>query len=953
MAIETLYMTDDLYRPDDGNGNPIEQSNSELSVSIDGYQYHWYFSARCIYDLDDANLNARLRAENYLFLNGSSPSSAPTLRFVLQTSSNDFSTYHQEIIESDYQGSSVIIRSRSSMRALNRQYGSSYNRYGTKTLQMSDLGLSDIQYKVRCKIQRKVNNTWTDVVRGGTHGSDPWKTLASYAPFYQSVTPPTHFYANGINTFGATIKANHKFICENNLLESSGGSYFYYNSNKVVRNITPPYVTEGVETQYLYWCPGHSVSEQGQYQKYSMVLQTNVPDPSDSNYTLIVAYRTVTGNIEYKETDDLSMYGTPTWTIADTSGMYEEYGLFLRNKTTHIVLSMDVPRTYGAGVNTRYSAMNYDGYFPQENSQFIPVTIPLSSYGYSASIHVRVYAVGFGSALLDETVLVQIENYSVPSLPTASIHRCDSDGTANDNGEYCRIDWAVAITPINNQNHKKLTIRHPGGTTEYDQLDSYTQSGNIIVAASTESTYGIEFIVSDDLDTTTKSLRLSTAHAIMDLLYGGGGVAFGKVASMQNAVEISELWKLITYQLSLNGIDMNKWVKQLESRVTALEEFAGNTGSTTQFQVSFYNDTELLKRDWVRSGSDATAPSEDPERESTNTNTYSFAGWTLTNGKTSADSGALENITNHRNIYAAFVPATRYYTVNFKSDGIPVVPSQELQYRYSATAPSTNPSKSGYTFAGWCPSGRIITKDTDAIAQFFDNTEITDSWETIMDAVDDGSASSKYHQGQYKTLDCGSNGTVVIRIKGFNLDKIANSEKKAYISWEAVECLSTLRRMNPTYSVGIEGTGALGGWEKSELRQWLNSDFFNSIDPVVRNKIKNVSKVSYSRDVNGTGVANKIVTDKVSIPSAEEIVGHYRYRQYNYSNVYETEGIDFRYMTYSFSTRRANGSASNIDYWLRTVANVGHDSFICCRDLLNLLSGSSEEENGICVCFCT
>ena len=953
----TIYMTDDVHRPDDGNGNPIEQSSSELAITINGYSYDWYFSARCDFNTNKSDAdsrNARVQCINRLFLNGSStPSTLPTLRFVYRLSyNNNPETYFEEKIVNLlnwYTTVDIDIFSRANPNTsgLTRTYGTNRNLASSTSFYFTGANseIQDMEYSVGCKIQGLVNGDWVDINRSGKN--TPWKIFASYAPFYQSITPPTHFYANGINTFTASIGSKYKTNYTDILIK--GRYQTTYSANRIVRNINPPYITKGQSTQYLYFCPCLPVSEPefSKYKTYEFWIELSVTDPSDSNYEIIVARRKVSGSVEYLDEDDLSMYGTPTYSIADTSSMYEQYDVFLRNVTTQIVLSVNITASYGAPAYASYTTNQSSGYFQGDvESGFDSVVVPLSTSGTSEIIRIHVWGV---ADLLNEKITIPIIDYSVPSLPTASIHRCASDGTANDNGDHCRIDWAVAITSINNQNGKKLTIRHPEGTAEFNPLDSYTQSGSLIVAASTESTYGIDFTVSDDLNTITKSLRLSTAQAVMDLLYGGGGVAFGKVASVQNAVEISDLWKLICYKLSLDGIDMNAWVKQLESRVGALEQFAGNTGSTTQFQVSFFNDSELLKRDWVRTGNDAVAPSESPTKEPTDTNTYSFVGWALTNGKQTADANALTNITNHRNIYAAFSSAIRLYTVNFKNGDAVVKTEDDLQYLYSATAPSTNPSKSGYVFAGWCPSGRIVTKNTDAIAQFFDNTEIADSWEEIMESVNDGTVSKRYNQGQYKTLDCGSNGTVIMRIKGFNLDKIANSSKTAKVSWEAIECLAQTRRINPTYNAGEEGTGALGGWGKSELRQWLNGEFFNSIDPVVRNSIKSVSKVSYSRDVNGSGVINSMSLDKIFIPSAEEISGHYDQRGY----IYETDGIDFRYMTSTFSNKRANGSASYIDYWLRTVGNVGWNSFRYYQDFTNKPYDTSEKLKGICIGFCT
>lgn len=969
MAYHDIHMTDDIYRPSDADLNPIEQSPSELSMTIAGYQYDWYFTAYCRWWEDQADTESLIYLDTYLMAKGSFPSVKPSLKFVIQALVDDSVVYEDETAASNYYNDSISIYPRSapsSGKAITRRYEGStvgattYNWTRHTAIKMSDIGLIGMPYKIRCKVQRLVNNVWTDVARGGSHGSDPWKTLASYAPLYQSITPPTHFYANSINRFTAPIGTDYIFSYLSLILEQSNGNVKFYPSNNIVRSINPPYENSGISTQYLYLCPGHPLPAIGgtRFDLYSFYSELRVIDPSDSDFKILVARRKVSGTVEYKSTDDLSMYGTPTWSLTDPTGMYEQYGVLLRNVASTMKLAISCVSSYGAMVGYRYYKFGEDDSTVIDQStvdQSVSVELKIPASG--ASTTVGVFVTGGWYNLLVQKITIPIVDYSVPSLPTASIHRCDSDGTANDNGDYCRIDWAVAITSINNQNGKKLTIRHPEGTTEFDPLDSYTQSGSLIVAASTESTYGIDFTVSDDLNTITKSLRLSTAQAVLDLLYGGGGIAFGKVASVQNAVEISDLWKLICYKLSLDGIDMNKWVKQLESRVGALEQFAGNTGSTTQFQVSFFNDSELLKRDWVRTGYDATAPSESPTKEPTDTNTYSFAGWALTNGKQTADANALTNITNHRNIYAAFSSAIRLYTVNFKNGDTVVKTEDDLQYRYSATAPSTNPSKSGYAFAGWCPSGRIVTKNTDAIAQFFDDTEITDDWEEIMEAVNNGTAKDRYNQGQYKILNCGANGTVTVRIKGFGLDRIANSEKKTHISWEAVECLAQTRRMNPVYSEGEEGTGALGGWEKSELRQWLNSDFFNSIDPVVRNQIKNVRKVSYSMDVDGNSISNRITFDKIFIPSAEEIVGHHSYSSRTYSNALETDGIDFRYMVSSFANKWQNGSASaTINYWLRTVYRTegSYGSFCYYYNLSNpALLDRAEIQKGICIGFCT
>lgn len=961
MAYHDIYMTDDIYRPSDADLNPIEQSSSELSISIAGYQYDWYFSAFCRWWEDQADTESLIYWNTYLMAKSPFTSATPSLRFVIQVLVSGSVVYEDTKTASNYYNDQINIHSRelptSSSKMITRTYegstfGNVYNWTKSGNISLSAINVVGMPYMIRCKIQRLVNNAWTDVSRGST----PWKTLASYAPLYQSITPPSHFYANGINRFTAPIGTDYIFNYYGLRLSRNG--YAYTPVNKIVRSINPPYAVSGISTQYLYFCPGHTLpaDASNRYSTYAFTVELSVIDPGDSDFEIVVAKRKVSGDVEYKDVDDLSMYGTPSWTLTDPTGMYEEYGVLLRNIASAIILTMSCTSSYGALIDYRYYNFGEGGSSSvlevRSESQSVSVQLTIPTHGESTDVGARISSSSGFNIMLNEEITIPIVSYSVPSLPVASIHRCDSDGTANDNGDHCRIDWAVAITSINNQNSKKLTIRHPEGTTEFDPLDSYTQSGSLIVAASTESTYGIDFTVSDDLNTITKSLRLSTAQAVLDLLYGGGGVAFGKVANVQDAVEISELWKLICYKLMLNGIDMNKWVKQLESRVGALEQFAGNTGSTTQFQVSFFNGSELLARNWIRSGQDATEPSQVPTKDATQKKTYSFAGWSKSSAASTVDSDALTNITAHRDLYAVFREDIRYYTVRFISDGEVIKTGDNLQYQYSLARPNT-PAKTGYVFVGWCPSGRIINGDTDAIAQFWDNSEITDDWATIMEAVSNGTATQFYKPGQYKVLDCGVNGSITMRIKGFKLDKIANSEKRVQLSWESVDLLTQTKRINPAYQAGTEGTGALGGWSKSELRQWLNGEFYNSIDSVVRNQIKSVGKSTTSRDVNGNSVRNEITIDKVFIPSAEEIIGHYQYLQYNASNVFEVDGMDFMYTDSAYTAKKAYGTTTNIEYWLRTVSRIRHDSFLFYRSLSEINTDTANKSKGICIGFCT
>ena len=94
----------------------------------------------------------------------------------------------------------------------------------------------------------------------------------------------------------------------------------------------------------------------------------------------------------------------------------------------------------------------------------------------------------------------------------------------------------------------------------------------------------------------------------------------------------------------------------------------------------------------VSHGSKVTRPGN-PSRSQ-----YAFAGWTLNGSSYNFDSAVTGNIT----LKATW--STAKYTITFNSNGGSAVSSQTIDYNGKATKPS-NPTRSGYVFAGWQLNG--------------------------------------------------------------------------------------------------------------------------------------------------------------------------------------------------------------------------------------------------------
>lgn len=142
------------------------------------------------------------------------------------------------------------------------------------------------------------------------------------------------------------------------------------------------------------------------------------------------------------------------------------------------------------------------------------------------------------------TVSFNVVPYSNPAINSFTVSRCDSDGTANDEGNCAKCYLSADIASANSRNTKSFKIMYKKiASTEWSTLtlssSSYSFSGTrIIQNIDTESEYNFKAVVTDYFSTSEYLHNLSTAFTLMDFNQTGKGVAIGKV-STRNAFEVN------------------------------------------------------------------------------------------------------------------------------------------------------------------------------------------------------------------------------------------------------------------------------------------------------------------------------------------------------------------------------------------------------------------------------
>lgn len=291
-----------------------------------------------------------------------------------------------------------------------------------------------------------------------------------------------------------------------------------------------------------------------------------------------------------------------------------------------------------------------------------------------------------------------------------------------------------------------------------------------------------------------------------------------------------------------------------------------------------------------------------------NSDNQTATGWTP----------AIAAITSDTTYTATYKPMYTITFVRASADGGGTLQTVRVEEgtvpAYTGSTPTTTQGDAtDYPFEGWTPTIVAATANATYTAKFgspVEVAEIADSWDTIIANIDNGTYSSVYKVGNYKPLDLGTEGTINMQIVGFDVDTLA-SGGTAPITFIGMELLNTRHRINPEKTAGTEGTGTLGGWEKSEMRSYLK----NTVKPLITTananvaaRIQRVVKISNAYNVSGVAF-QQTTTDDVWIPGHREIFN---------STDYDKTGPVYKTIYNDKASRIKKRNGSGYRWWLRS-----------------------------------
>ena len=314
----------------------------------------------------------------------------------------------------------------------------------------------------------------------------------------------------------------------------------------------------------------------------------------------------------------------------------------------------------------------------------------------------------------------------------------------------------------------------------------------------------------------------------------------------------------------------------------------------------FWNDKTLYLTEWVINGGKVIEPKNyfegytNPVKASTAQYDYHFSKW---------DGDFDTAMSAAREFYATYTSTIRKYNVYFYNDNVLLQTKENIPYGSSISYTGSTPVKIGvedpseYVFKGWVPVPENITGDTSCYALFkytgylfgklgkaddedygygtLDNPNwdaINSYWDVIsadVEAYKDGTMPEDYFKAKYPIggrmmvpINLSSGSVYAdIEIVGYNHDNLADDSGKAPLTFFCADLPQIIRRMN------AESTNE-GGYERSEMRNFVNGDLLAALPDKLKATIKPVYKISDGGSSNKTLITT---IDSCWIASYDEV----------------------------------------------------------------------------------
>jgi len=349
-----------------------------------------------------------------------------------------------------------------------------------------------------------------------------------------------------------------------------------------------------------------------------------------------------------------------------------------------------------------------------------------------------------------------------------------------------------------------------------------------------------------------------------------------------------------------------------------------------------------------------TAPTKDPSVELT----YEYYKWDV----------SLDAIMEDTDVTATYREYPRTYTVRYLDKDGTELEKYTVDAHGSCSYQGVDLEQAGYIWTGWDKTTDDVVANMDVNAVYIYPSmpkQVQDLTKFDYAYSDDPADKSAYSFGElYSIMKTGRTATylpikskIKMQLKTdviadtelvFNLHaighyRLADGSAMSNADWYMTGVLNANRRVNPT-------NNNTGGWDKSELRTWMNETLFKAMPSHWRQMIVESITLASAGAQSATIVSSK---DHLRIPSHVEV--GFDVSAVPYVNEIDSSAAEKTFSQYTDNNSRIkkqfNGGGSAQWWWLRSADAGGAVVFRAVFAHGTSLTGNADNTNGVCVGF--
>lgn len=165
----------------------------------------------------------------------------------------------------------------------------------------------------------------------------------------------------------------------------------------------------------------------------------------------------------------------------------------------------------------------------------------------------------------NNTKLIEVLPYTVPTIKSVRVYRCDSNGNATEEGTYAKASIEYEISALNNNNTKTLKVS-VGNQNETITPSSYSGThtfSKIFSGFNTKETYNFLFTIGDYFnDNIQQPVQLPPSFITESRLAGGHGVTWGRNATeegLHSYMDVEHHENTKVKNLNISGMKIEKY----------------------------------------------------------------------------------------------------------------------------------------------------------------------------------------------------------------------------------------------------------------------------------------------------------------------------------------------------------------------------------------------------------